>query len=121
MEVPPDLERFPEKIETGVFRIVQECLTNIHRHSGSSVARIGIVRNEDGLRVEVEDEGRGMSSDVAGQGTPSSLALGVGIAGIRERVKQLGGTMEIHSGKHGTKVVAILPVKGQGLWEESAS
>jgi len=121
VEVPPDLERFPEKIETGVFRIVQECLTNIHRHSGSPVARIAIVRNEDGLRVEVEDEGRGMSSDVAGQGTPSSLALGVGIAGIRERVKQLGGTMEIHSGKHGTKVVAILPVKGQGSWGESAS
>lgn len=116
LELPPDLKRLPQDVETAVFRIVQECLTNIHRHSGSAVATIRIASAGDSLRVEVEDEGRGMPAQVGQQAAP----LGVGIAGMRERVEQLGGTLEINSGKHGTKVTAILPMNGREMWEKSA-
>ncbi len=104
LDVPPDLERMPEQIEIAVFRIVQECLSNIHRHSGSAKAWIRVVREGNNLRVEVEDEGEGM---------PAAHALGyagVGLAGIRERVIQLGGQLEIHSSSHGTQITVILPL-----------
>ncbi|HEY1271919.1 MAG TPA: MHYT domain-containing protein [Terriglobales bacterium] len=111
LEIPPDFGRLPREYETAIFRIVQECLTNIHRHSGSSVASISVCRTDSAVRVEVHDQGRGLST--AGR---SEMELpgrtGVGIRGMRERVRQLGGTLEIDSqgdGK-GTTVIASLPI-----------
>jgi signal transduction histidine kinase len=88
--------------------IVQECLTNIHRHSGSSRASICIARDLRDVRIEVRDQGKGIP---AGK-RPNSPAFktGVGIQGMKERVAQLGGQFEVRSGKNGTVVVATLPV-----------
>jgi len=109
LELPDDFDRLPRDLETAVFRLVQESLTNVHRHSESAVARIRLTRSADGIRLEVEDEGKGISPqqqmDLLSGGTP-----GVGIRGMRERLRQLGGTLEITSNgtRRGTKIVAKL-------------
>src|SRR2546423_6429709 len=113
LEMPEDFGRLPSELETAIFRVVQECLTNIHRHAESQVAKIRITHANGDVRIEVQDKGKGIPPDkystiVSGpSGTP-----GVGIRGMRERVRQLGGSLEIHSdgrGK-GTVVVARLPI-----------
>jgi signal transduction histidine kinase len=109
--LPEDFERLPRDVETAIFRLVQECLTNIHRHSESPTATIGIVQANGEVRIEVRDQGKGIAPDkkleLLSAGTP-----GVGIRGMRERLRQLGGTMEINSAGNGsgTQVVVQLPV-----------
>jgi len=114
LELPEDLGRLQQDLETAIFRIVQECLTNIHRHSESLVARIRISRSDSQVSLEVEDRGKGIPSEKRGAldsgGTP-----GVGIRGMRERLRQLGGTLEINSSGRGTVVVARLPVVSTSL------
>jgi len=109
LELPDDFGRLSRELETAVFRIVQECLTNIHRHSESRVAKIRLVRSAKDVRVEVEDRGKGIPREkqyeIASMGTP-----GVGIRGMRERLRQLGGNMEINSNGKGTVIVARLPL-----------
>jgi signal transduction histidine kinase len=108
LEVSPELGRLSPEAETAIFRIVQECLTNIHRHSGSSRASIRIARDLKDVRVEVRDQGKGIP---AGKRPNSpTFKIGVGIQGMKERMAQLGGQFEIRSGKNGTVVVASLPV-----------
>jgi PAS domain S-box-containing protein len=108
LELLPEFGRLSPEAETAIFRIVQECLTNIHRHSGSTRASIRIARDIREVRVEVRDQGKGIP---AGK-HPNSPAFktGVGIQGMKERMAQLGGQFEIRSGKNGTIVVATLPV-----------
>src|ERR1051325_4679978 len=109
LEVPSDLGRFPQEIETAIFRVVQECVTNIHRHSGSSVARVCVSRVNKHVRIEIQDSGKGISR--AQQADIALGRAGVGIRGMKERVRQLGGSLKIDSqgeGK-GTSVVAELP------------
>lgn len=111
LELPENLDRLPRDLETAIFRLVQECLTNIHRHSGSSLAKIVIARSENEIRVEVEDHGKGISPEKKTQFLTNGTS-GVGIRGMRERLHQLGGTLEISSegiGK-GTTVTASLPL-----------
>ena len=114
LELPDDLGRLPQDLETSVFRVVQECLTNIHRHSESQVARIRIGRSDGQVSLEVEDRGKGIPQEkrkaMDSGGTP-----GVGIRGMRERLRQLGGTLEIKSNGRGTVVVARLPVARNSL------
>ena len=109
LDLPEDLERLSSEMETAIFRVVQECLTNIHRHSGSQVARIQIRRRHDQVLVQIADKGRGIplekQEEMATNGTP-----GVGIRGMRERLRQLGGTLEIASNGSGTVVTVSLPV-----------
>ena len=113
LELPDDFGRLPSELETAVFRVVQECLTNIHRHSESQVAKVRIMQADNSVRVEVRDKGKGIPPDKyatlvsAPSGTP-----GVGIRGMRERLRQLGGSLEIHcEGKgKGTTVIARLPI-----------
>jgi two-component system NarL family sensor kinase len=108
LELSPEFGRLSPEAETAIFRIVQECLTNIHRHSESTRASIRIARDVREVRVEVRDQGKGIP---AGK-HPNSPAFktGVGIQGMKERMAQLGGQFEIRSGKNGTIVVATLPV-----------
>jgi signal transduction histidine kinase len=120
LEIPAELGRLPEPIETAVFRMVQECLTNIHRHSGSTTAKVKMVLEEGSLLVEVEDEGRGMPAR-NNKFVGALLASGVGLAGIRERVMQLGGRLEFDTSSRGTKVSVILPLKLASLWQKHAS
>jgi signal transduction histidine kinase len=109
LEFPDDFGRLSRELETTIFRTVQECLTNIHRHSESPMAKIRIARSAGDVRVQVEDRGKGISSEkqdeLASVGTP-----GVGLRGMRERIRQLGGNLEIHSNGHGTVVEARLPI-----------
>ncbi len=109
LQVPDSFGRLPSEMELVIFRLVQECLTNIHRHSGSKTALIRIERKEGYVRVEVEDQGRGMSperlAEIQSQGT------GVGIRGMRERVRHFCGDLVVESNTSGTKVSATLPFK----------
>jgi PAS domain S-box-containing protein len=112
VDVSDDFGRQSQEIETTVFRIVQEALTNVHRYSGSRTARI-ILTHEDGMvRAEIRDNGCGL--EVPSFDPTREMALGVGIAGMRERVQQLNGEFELESapGK-GTTVRAILPDSAQ--------
>jgi len=111
LNIPDNFERLPQELETAIFRVVQECLTNIHRHSGSRVAGIRVTRDENEVKVEVRDQGKGIPS--AGNG--SHRKLGVGIQGMRERIAQFGGRFEIRSDKKGTAVVATIPVPSSPL------
>jgi PAS domain S-box-containing protein len=109
LKVSENFGRLPSEMELLLFRLVQESLTNIHRHSGSKTAQIRIERNESNVHVEVEDQGRGMSperlAEIQSQGT------GVGIRGMRERVRHFRGDLVIESNASGTKVYATLPLK----------
>jgi PAS domain S-box-containing protein len=114
LELPPDLEGLPHETELALFRVMQEALANIHRHSGSRSASISLAWTATHLRLEVRDRGQGMKA--AGKlsaGNPPGGGLGVGVPGMRERMRQLGGRLEIESDDHGTRVIAIAPVTGQ--------
>lgn len=100
LQLDPKIGRLPAELETAIFRIVQECLTNIHRHSGSNSASILITSDPHDVRVEICDQGKGL---------PTPIRPGVGIQGMGERVRQLGGHLEIESGNSGTRVTAIVP------------
>ena len=105
----PELGRLSSEMETTIFRIIQECLTNIHRHSGSSTASVRVIHNSHEISVEVRDEGKGMPAE----SDNGSLKLGVGVQGMRERVRELGGRLEIRSGTGGTTVFTVLPIEAQ--------
>ena len=109
LEIEENFGRLPRELETAVFRIVQECLTNIHRHSGSAIARIHVARSGNEVLVEVADSGTGISKEKQEE-LASSGAPGVGIAGMRERLRQLGGSLNINSNEAGTIVIVRLPV-----------
>jgi signal transduction histidine kinase len=98
-----------KEMELSIFRVVQECLTNIHRHAGSSTAGIHIIQDEACLRVEIEDAGKGIPPEKEAT-IGSSAHAGVGLRGMRERLRRLGGTLQIQSNGTGTRVIAILPV-----------
>lgn len=111
LDLPAELDRLPGELETSLFRIVQESLTNIQRHSGSAVAAIRLELCADALCLTIADEGRGMPRHLR-----DALAIlgatGVGIAGMRERARELGGTLQIESTETGTTVRVTLPLPG---------
>jgi two-component system, NarL family, sensor kinase len=111
VEVNEDLPRLPTDVETTLFRVVQESLTNVHRYSGSSAAKIRISKNFEEVRLEVIDYGHGIKSGAARAKLDGPVPLGVGIPGMRERLHQLGGGLSIDFGTTGTRVVATLPIK----------
>ena len=109
LKVSENFGRLPSEMELLIFRLVQESLTNIHRHSGSKTAQIRIQREENAVHVKVEDQGKGISperlAEIQSQGT------GVGIRGMRERVRHFRGDLVIESNGSGTKVYVTLPLK----------
>ncbi len=109
LDVLPDLGRLSQEVETTIFRIVQECLTNIHLHSGSPTAKICVVRNATTITAEVKDEGCGIRGERVREDA-SHMMVGVGIAGMRERAEKLGGRLEISPQDLGTTVKVILPL-----------
>jgi PAS domain S-box-containing protein len=102
-------ERLPLPLERDLFRIVQEGLGNVMRHSGSARAVVRLERRDDSAVLQVQDFGRGMSS-AAGASSGPSHSLGVGIAGMRERLHLIGGRLDIESGPQGTTLTATVPV-----------
>jgi signal transduction histidine kinase len=104
LDIPVRVTGLSKEMKLCVFRIVQECLTNVHRHADSPTARIRVVQNESSLRVEVEDDGKGMPSAVA------EAQSGVGLRGMQERLRRFGGTLQVDSNDNGTRVTATLPL-----------
>ena len=106
LAVANDLGRLDSDVETALFRVVQECLLNVHRHSNSSTASVSLTRDTSEIKLQVCDEGIGMTAEDG----PHAPRLGVGLLGIRERIRQLEGKLEISSrlGK-GTAVIVTVP------------
>ena len=109
LKVSPDFGRLPQEVETTLFRVVQESLTNVHRHSKSPTARIRLSRRSTGVELEIADKGQGMSTKALYLGNSNAGQLGVGIMGMRERAIQLGGRLEIASSRRGTTVRVVIP------------
>ena len=110
LELLESLERLPLDTETALFRVVQESLINIHRHAGSETARIRLRRDAQTLVLEIEDRGQGIPHAALKHIVSGGGAAGVGIAGMRERIEQLGGRLEITSSDQGTVVRGQLPL-----------
>ena len=109
LDMPENIQRLPREVETTLFRIVQESLTNVHRHAASPTAQVRLALEPEAIRLEVADQGRGMTPRET-NGTPDlEHELGVGIAGMKERVRQLGGQLELDSTATGVTVRALLP------------
>jgi PAS domain S-box-containing protein len=108
LEIGEDFGRLPADMELAIFRIVQEGLTNIHRHSGSNSAGIRIARDDHRVRIAIADQGKGMSPERLAE--IQSRGSGVGIRGMRERVRQFRGDMKIESSGSGTNIVMSLPI-----------
>jgi signal transduction histidine kinase len=108
LEVPAQFRDLSRRMELCVFRVVQECLTNVHRHADSPTAVVHLTQDESSLRVEVADAGRGIAS--ARRGELPLTETGVGLRGMQERLRQFGGTLHVHSNETGTRVIATLPV-----------
>jgi signal transduction histidine kinase len=108
LEIPQNFGRLPDEVEIAVFRVVQECLTNIHRHSGSTQASIALRKDNDQLMVIVSDQGRGIPKER--QEELLRGRSGIGFGGMRERLRQLDGTLDIQSEGIGTTVIASLKI-----------
>lgn len=113
LEVTPNLSRLPRELEIAIFRIIQESLTNIHRHSRSSKASIHLAVNANEVSLTIADQGVGMPAAPAANEPNKGKKLGVGVAGMRERVLQLGGRFEITPGDPGTIIKAVFPLPRQ--------
>jgi PAS domain S-box-containing protein len=113
LELPQQLERLPPEQELALFRVAQEALTNVHRHSASPWVGVRLRGHSGGLVLEVQDAGRGIP-EVLKPDSPGSLAAGVGVAGMRERIRELGGTLEVESTSNGTLIRACLPLADRG-------
>jgi signal transduction histidine kinase len=109
LRISEPFRRLSDEMEIAIFRMVQECLTNIHRHSGGNSAAICMREENHRIVVEVQDAGKGIPLEKQLELT-SSGRIGVGFRGMRERVRQLGGTLEIRSDNAGTAVTATLPL-----------
>jgi len=104
IEIPSDFGRLSREKEIALFRVVQESLVNVHQHSGSTTATVRISKSSGHIRAQVSDMGKGISRE------PSSASSGVGIKGMAERLRQLGGVLNVFSNGGGTLVTADLPI-----------
>ena len=119
LSVSEEIGRLPGDMELVIFRVVQECLTNIHRHSGSKTASIRLARDSDAIVVEVQDSGRGIPAQKLAE--LQCGGSGVGIGGMRERVRQLGGELNIDSDSSGTRVSLTIPAAKTALQEKTGA
>jgi CheY-like chemotaxis protein/anti-sigma regulatory factor (Ser/Thr protein kinase) len=111
VNIAPDTGRLSTEIEMALFRVVQESLTNVHRYSGSPDAEISVTSTPNAVKLEVIDHGKGIEAGTARVRVEGIAALGVGIPGMRERLRQLGGQLEVDFGRDGTRVTASVPLK----------
>jgi PAS domain S-box-containing protein len=121
MKLAPGFSKgLPREVALSLYRVVQECLTNIHRHSGSKTASVTIKHSSVGITLEVKDQGAGISTHLQAQ-LAAGQGSGLGLRGMRERIQQLGGRLEIDSNKKGARIVAVLPVTAPAPPEKSQS
>jgi PAS domain S-box-containing protein len=112
-EVSPNLGRLDPDVELAIFRVLQESLTNVHRHSGSTTASIRLSLDNDTFVMEISDQGKGAHSDtrLGENGQDGVGGHGVGLRGMRERMRQVGGKLDFCSSRKGTVVTATVPIK----------
>ncbi len=110
LKISQGFGRLPREMELTLFRIVQEALTNVHRHSGSPTAQVELNRSETAVTLLICDQGKGLAKPEPDQPSQESSRFGVGIRGMRERVHQLGGTMKLHPGEPGTILQVVFPL-----------
>jgi PAS domain S-box-containing protein len=113
---PQTFPRLPRDIETTIFRVIQESLTNVCRHANSDSARVEIEKQSEFVSVRVRDYGKGLPQEITGRN--ASSGLGVGVSGMRERVRQFGGELTMSRAEPGTLVEARIPLLGPeiGRW-----
>jgi signal transduction histidine kinase len=109
LDTPSGLSRLPDAIELALFRVLQEALTNVHRHSGATTAAVVVRQDAENLVLEIKDNGDGIPEGLLSHFHATGAGMGVGIAGIRERVRELGGKLTIESGSSGTLVQVTVP------------
>lgn len=110
-EIPDDADRLPHSVELALFRVLQECLTNIHRHSGSSRAEIVLERTPREVTLRIRDYGKGISPELLERFRAAGSHVGVGLAGMRERVREQDGHLQIESSKAGTTITVRMTIK----------
>jgi signal transduction histidine kinase len=108
-EIPQESRRLPPDVELSLFRVLQESLTNVHRHSGSATAHVSVSIEAEQATVSIQDKGKGIDPLVVQAMKNSVPTLGVGLRGMTERMRQLGGNLEICSTDQGTTVTARCP------------
>ena len=115
-DIAQDFSRLPRHVETAIFRVLQESLTNVHRHSGSEVARVRLFNRGATTVLEVIDEGKGIPAQCSEKLREDGLpVLGVGLRGMEERMRQLGGGLELLSSPRGTTVIASVPAEAPSM------
>lgn len=118
VDLQPSLGRLPQEIELSVFRLVQESLTNIHRHSGSQTAEIAVFKDAQTVRLEIADRGHGIWPGIVEKIRNAGATVGIGISSMRERVYELRGSIEIVSSGGGTTIKVTLPIDSPRLASE---
>jgi signal transduction histidine kinase len=109
--ISADFKRLPSEIELAIFRVLQESLTNVHRHSGSETADVRLSMKEGAAVLEVSDHGQGLKNhNFEKSGQDWVGALGVGLRGMNERMRQVGGSLEMSSSPEGTTITATVPI-----------
>jgi signal transduction histidine kinase len=109
LHVPSELDRLPAAIEIALFRVLQEALTNVHRHARASLVRIDVERTDEGVMLQIRDDGQGIPPELMCQLQERTGGGSVGLASMHERVHELGGLLQIMS-EQGTIVRAVIPI-----------
>ena len=110
MELPEVPSRYPPSVELALFRVLQESLTNVHRHSGCSAVTVRLESNEKELNLRVKDNGRGIPEHRIRRFSEHGTGFGVGMVGMHERVREIGGQLTISSDSSGTTVAVTVPL-----------
>jgi len=110
LDAPTDLGRLPDAVELALFRVLQETLTNVHRHSGASAAHVLIWEDGKQVVLEIKDNGSGVPEELLKRFQTTGAGMGVGLAGIRERAWELGGSLKVESDSNGTLVRVNIPI-----------
>ena len=113
---PSSFPRIAPELETAVFRIVQEALTNVFRHSGARKGWVTVLKQDDQVVVTVRDDGKGISDHVA-EFRPDSI--GIGIGGMRQRIKEFGGELQLRNSNPGTIVEVVIPIKSPTVYDQA--
>lgn len=114
LTLPPHFDRLPTDVEIVLFRVLQESLTNVHRHSGSDAVNIEFDVGISSATLQIQDYGCGIPKDRLKLFNESKNVVGVGLAGMRERARELGGSLEISCEGQGTRVIVVVPVSRKG-------
>jgi signal transduction histidine kinase len=110
LALQPDLGRLPSEVEITLFRVLQEGLTNIHRHSRAAQASVEVVIRNGSVRMQISDSGCGIPQDLLREWRGMRAPLGVGMAGMLERTRDMGGSFDVQSGSNGTTLTIAIPI-----------